>query len=59
MGSESSKPRGRPKLPWDPFDEELFRRFQSGEAFPVLEQEARYLEKWGTAKKLCVPGGLR
>ena len=36
-------------MPWDPFDEELWRRLQAGEAEPTVQAEAAYLEKW--AKK--------
>ena len=57
MKSASNRPRGRPNLTWDPFEEELFRRFQSGEALPVLEHEARYLAAWGKATNLHVRDG--
>jgi hypothetical protein len=57
MNRAPRRPRGRPKLIWDPFDDELFRRFQSGEALPLLELEAKYLAAWGKAKNLHVEGG--
>jgi hypothetical protein len=55
--SKSGRPRGRPKLPWGPFDDELHRRCQNGEALPTLEAEAKYLAGWGKAKNLRVEDG--
>jgi len=49
--------RGRPKVPWDPFDDELYRRFRSGEALETVEAESRYLHKWAKEKGIKVDGG--
>lgn len=44
--AKPQKSRGRPKLPWDPFEEELYRRLVAGEAEPTMQQEAQALAKW-------------
>lgn len=41
--------RGRPKTNWEPYEEELQRRLDVGEALSTVEQEATYLEQWGKA----------
>jgi hypothetical protein len=48
--------RGRPKLDWRPFEEELHRRLTTGESLPTVEAEAGALEKWGIEKGYHVPG---
>ena len=42
----SGKGRGRPKKSFDPYLAEHNRRREAGIANPILEQEARELEKW-------------
>jgi hypothetical protein len=44
--SPVKKPRGRPKQPWEPFETELLRRLETGEALATVEAEAKYLAKW-------------
>lgn len=53
----AKSPRGRPKIPWDPFDTELLRRIKSGEAEPNVEAESRYLEKWARQQGITSPSG--
>jgi hypothetical protein len=48
--------RGRPKILWDPFDDELFRRFRSCEAAETVQAEARYLHRWGGEQGLHADG---
>lgn len=49
--------RGRPKVPWDRFDEELWRRLNAGEAAETVQAEARYLADWAKSKGIStVPG---
>jgi hypothetical protein len=57
MENKPKKPRGRPKVPWDPFEDELFRRLQSGEALETVQAEAVWLAAWGTQQGLKVDGG--
>ncbi len=57
MDDKPPKPRGRPKLSWDPFEDELFRRLQSGEALDTVQAEATYLAGWGAHQGLKVDGG--
>ena len=55
---EESKPkRGRPKLLWDAFADELERRLKSCEAEVTVEAEADYLAEWAKAKGICTPYG--
>ena len=56
MDQQRRARRGRPKVPWDPFDDELHRRFTTGEASDTLESEARYLANWGAINNIRVPG---
>lgn len=51
------KRRGRPKVPWEPFEEELWRRLTSGEASEQLEAEAEYLSKWAKAQGITQNNG--
>ena len=57
MENKPKKPRGRPKVPWEPFETELFRRLQSGEALETVEAEAVWLASWGVQQGLKVDGG--
>jgi hypothetical protein len=56
MNANVPKPRGRPKLSWDPFEAELDRRFKSGEALEEVEPESRWLAEWAAKQGLMVPG---
>jgi hypothetical protein len=47
---EEKKPRGRPKVPWDPFDEELWKRLKTGAACEHLEAEAAHLADWSATQ---------
>lgn len=53
METKPKKPRGPPKLAWDPFDNELWRRLQAGEALPTVQAEAKYLAAWATRQGLA------
>jgi hypothetical protein len=57
MENKPTKPRGRPKVPWDPFEDELFRRLQSGEALETVQAEAVWLAAWGAQQGLKIDGG--
>src|SRR5438067_2434327 len=48
--------RGRPKTPWEPIEEELFRRLTRGEACPTLEAEAKYLAEFVRLKDIKAEG---
>jgi hypothetical protein len=48
---------GRPKIPWDPFDEHLWHRLTNGLACDTVEEEARYLEQWAHQQMLCSSAG--
>ena len=54
---EAKKPRGRPKLPWKPFEDELYRRLRAGKALPTVEAEAEELARWASEQGLAVSGG--
>jgi len=54
---EAKKPRGRPKIPFDPYMDELDRRLRAGVAKPTLEAEADWLADWGKEKGLKFPDG--
>lgn len=49
--------KGRPKVPFDPFEEEVWRRLTSGEALPHLEKEATYLSSWAKDKGILQQNG--
>src|SRR4051794_35610329 len=51
------KARGRPKVAWDRYEDELLRRLQSGEALETVQAEAAWLAAWGVAQGLKVPDG--
>ena len=53
----TGKPRGRPKVPWQIFEDELHRRFQSGEAHETVQAEARHLAQWAAANAIKVEHG--
>jgi hypothetical protein len=57
MENSVKKTRGRPKVPWEPFENELFRRLQSGEALETVQAEAVWLAAWGAQQGLQVAGG--
>src|SRR5262245_29019045 len=49
--------RGRPKVSFDAYEDELLRRFKLGLALPTVEEEARYLAHWGKQQGPIVLGG--
>jgi hypothetical protein len=53
---EPKRGRGRPKVDFTPYMDELDRRLAAGEARETVEAEAKYLAEWGAKKGLCVPG---
>lgn len=56
MDTSAKKPRGRPKLNWEPFETELFRRLKLGLALETVQAEARWLAEWGAKSGLQVDG---
>jgi hypothetical protein len=57
MDTPTKKPRGRPKLPWEPiFSDELFRRLQAGLALETVEAEAKWIAAWAASRGLQVEG---
>ena len=55
---EEPKPaRGRPKVPWDAFDNEFWRRITNGEACETVTDEAKHLAKWAKGQGICTSHG--
>src|SRR5436853_448394 len=55
---DQEKPkRGAPKLPWGPFDDELYRRLTTGLAKVTVKDEAMELEKWAKKNQYCTKQG--
>jgi hypothetical protein len=44
--ASSGRPRGRPKAPWEPIEEELYRRLTIGEACTTVQAESKYLAEF-------------
>jgi hypothetical protein len=47
----------KPKLDFDPFMDEMYRRMDDGIAKPSVTLEAQELEKWARREQYCTPYG--
>jgi hypothetical protein len=56
MSALKGNKRGRRTLAWDPFAEELHRRFSTGEAAETMQDEAKYLAAWAERSGHILPG---
>ena len=52
----ATRPRGRPKVPWEPIAAELSRRLSNGEACPNVEAESRYLAEFVKLNRITASG---
>ena len=55
--SEPKKKRGRPKLDWGLFHDQLEHRLSSGIAKKTVEAEAKELAKWAKEQGIHLPEG--
>jgi len=49
--TDATSTRGRPKVPWTVFEDEVFRRLVSGEAAETVQSESKYIHKWAVDTK--------
>ena len=49
---------GRPKVPWEYFEEELDRRLRSGDALETVQAEAKYFAKWLIEEGMVSPNTI-